>query len=178
MHFLGVDWTRAFASGVSPVEIIVRGSVVYLALFAILRLVLKREAGTVGIPDLLMIVLIADASQNAMSASYRSVTDGLILVGTIVFWNYALDWAAFHFPRFRRLIEPPPLLLVRDGHLLRRNMRKELITEDELMSLLREQGIAHLGDVKEARIESDGRVSFVPREGAQNVNRPEHHRGV
>lgn len=173
-----MDWAAAFASTVSPLEIIVRGSIVYLALFALLRIVLKREAGTVGIPDLLMIALIADASQNAMSAQYRSVTDGPILVGTIVFWNYALDWLVFHFPRFRGLIEPPPLLLVKDGRLLRANMRQELVTQDELMSLLREQGIERLADVKEARMESDGRVSFVPRHKPRAGGAADHHRGV
>jgi uncharacterized membrane protein YcaP (DUF421 family) len=63
-------------------------------------------------------VLIADASQNAMSAGYTSVTDGLILVATIIFWTNLLDWLAYHFPRFECLIHPAPLPLVRDGQML------------------------------------------------------------
>ena len=60
-------------------------------MFALLRFVLKREAGTLAITDLLVVVLIADAAQNAMADDYRSVPDGLLLVATIVFWSYALD---------------------------------------------------------------------------------------
>ena len=75
-----------------------------------------------------------------MSAGYTSVTDGLILVATIIFWSYALDWLAYHFPRFVSLQHPSPKPLVQDGEMVARNMRRELITVDELMSHLREQG--------------------------------------
>jgi len=73
-----------------------------LALFLLLRLVLKRQSGNMGVTDLLVIVLIADAAQNAMASDYKSVPDGLLLVSTIVFWSYALDWLSYHFPRFGR----------------------------------------------------------------------------
>jgi uncharacterized membrane protein YcaP (DUF421 family) len=124
--------------------------------------------GTLNLGDLLIIVLIADASQNAMSAGYTSVTDGLILVGTIVFWSYALDWLAYHFPRFERLLHPPPIILVRDGKMVARNMRRELITVDELMSHLREQGVKELKEVKNASMEGDGRISVVTHENQQS----------
>ncbi len=64
-----------------------------------------------------MIALIADAAQNAMSSDYKSITEGIVLVGTIVFWDYALDWLAFRFPRFQRLVRPAPLLLIKDGRM-------------------------------------------------------------
>ena len=118
-------------------ELILRGSLVYLVLFLLLRFVLKRVTGTLSIGDLLIIVLIADAAQNAMSAGYTSLTDGFILVATIIFWSYVLDWLAYHFPRFEKLLHPSPVTLVRDGQIVARNMRSELITVDELMSHLR-----------------------------------------
>ena len=151
-------------------ELILRGSLVYLVIFALLRFVLKRVTGTLNIGDLLIIVLIADASQNAMSAGYTSVTDGLILVATIIFWSYLLDWLAYHFPRFESLLHPAPLPLVRDGKMLARNMRRELITVDELMSHLREQGVTDLKEVKTASMEGDGRISVVKNE--QHTTRP------
>ena len=104
--------------------------------------------GTLSIGDLLIIVLGADASQNAMSAGYTSLTDGLILVATIIFWTYALDWLAYHFPRFESLLHPSPAPLVLDGKMVARNMRRELITVDELMSHQREQGVKDLKEVK------------------------------
>lgn len=151
-------------------QLILRGSLVYLVIFALLRFVLKRVTGTLNIGDLLIIVLIADASQNAMSAGYTSVTDGLILVATIVFWSYFLDWLAYHFPRFESLLHPPPLPLVREGQMLARNMRRELISVNELMSHLREQGVTDLKEVKTASMEGDGRISVVTNE--QHETRP------
>lgn len=138
----------------------------YIALFVLLRIILKRQTGSLGMTDLLLITLIADASQNAMAGEYKSLPDGIVLVSTIIFWSYALDWLGYKFSWFSRLIEPPPLPLIKDGKLLRRNMRRELITEEELMSQLREQGLDDFGKVKEAYIESDGRISIIPDEQA------------
>lgn len=159
--FGGVEWRTLLLPSTPLLEIVVRGSVMYLVLFWLLRFVLKRVAGTVGMADLLMVVLIADAAQNALADDYRSIVDGVVLVITIVFWNYLLDWIGYRFPRFQRFFHPPPLPLVRDGHLLRQNMRQELITLDELMSQLRQQGIEDLEQVKSAAMEGDGRISVI-----------------
>lgn len=164
-QWLAVDWVAVFKPDTSPLEIFLRGTVVYLALFTMLRVVLRREAGTVGTSDLLVVVLIADAAQNAMAGNYNSVPDGLLLVATIVFWSFALDWLGYHVPWLGRFLRPPALLLVRDGRLIRRNLRRELITEDELLSELRQQGIHDLGCVEKAFIEGDGQFSVIQREG-------------
>jgi uncharacterized membrane protein YcaP (DUF421 family) len=161
---IGADWHKMFALDTPVLEIILRGTVVYLSLFVFLRYVVKREVGTVGIADLLVIVVIADAAQNAMAGDYVSITDGILLVGTIIFWNYALDWLSFHSPRLRVVIEPQPLHLVKNGRVLRRNLRRALVTDDDLMSQLRLQGIDDVSDVKLACMESDGRISVVERE--------------
>lgn len=146
-----------------PLEVVLRGTLVYLGLFLVMRL-LRREAGAIGLSDLLLVVLIADAAQNAMGSDYKSITEGAILVGTIVFWNYALDWASFRFPAIRRLLQPPPLPLVENGRLNRRNMRQQLITEDELLGLLREHGVHDVRDVKDARMEAGGRISVIKKD--------------
>lgn len=73
-------------------------SVLHVSLFALLRFVLRREAGSLGITDLLVIVLVADAAQNGMAGEYRSVTDGLLLAATIVGWSHVLNWLAFRYP--------------------------------------------------------------------------------
>jgi uncharacterized membrane protein YcaP (DUF421 family) len=79
-----------------------------------------------------------------------------------VFWNFALDWLSDHSPRVRRFLTPPPLLLIKDGRLLRKNMRRELITEDELMAELRKQGLESPAEVRAARMEGDGQISVIP----------------
>ncbi|HEY9664142.1 MAG TPA: YetF domain-containing protein [Allocoleopsis sp.] len=156
-----VDWKSIFFLDTPILEIFLRGSITYLSLFILLRFILKRQAGAVGITDLLVIVLIADASQNAMASSYRSITDGILLVMTIVFWSYVLNWLGYQFPQLQSFIYPPPLPLIKHGRLLRQNMRKELITEGELMTQLREQGIDDIRKVKAAHIEGDGYISVV-----------------
>jgi uncharacterized membrane protein YcaP (DUF421 family) len=113
---------------------------------------------------LLVVVLLADAAQNGIAGEYKSITEGMVLVATIIFWNYTLNWVAFRFPALERLLYARPLLLVQDGRINWKNMRKELITEAELKSQLRHQGIDDLAEVKEAYLEGDGQISVVPRE--------------
>lgn len=156
-----INFSEVFRFDVSPVEIFIRGTLVYLTLFTLLRTILKRETAGIGITDLLVIVLIADASQNAMAGSYQSVPDGIILVATIIFWSYLLNWLGYRFSFFQRLIKPGKLLLVKGGKMIRRNMKKELLTEDELMSEIRLSGVKDLKHVAEAYMESDGRISIV-----------------
>lgn len=155
-----LNWSELFLPA-HPFEMMLRGTVTYLSLFLLMRFVLKREAGSIGTADLLMIVVIADAAQNALAGKYESITDGVILVVTIIFWNYAIDFAIFHSPFMRRLLQDKPLLLVKNGQMFHRNMRKELITKEELITELREHGIEDVAEVKEARIEEDGHISVI-----------------
>ncbi|MER7459280.1 YetF domain-containing protein [Micromonospora sp. NPDC126480] len=158
-----VDWRAMFTPDTPILEIVVRGSVMYLTLFFLLRILLKRESGTTGMTDLLVIVLIADAAQNGMASNYTSLADGVVLVAVIIAWAYVLDTVAYHWRPAARLIRPNALVLVRDGRMLHRNMRRELVTEEELYGKLREQGVDDLADVREVRMESDGQFSVITR---------------
>ena len=142
-------------------EIILRGSVIYLSLTLLFRFVARRDIGAVGIADLLVIVLIADASQNAMAGDGKTLADGLVLICTLLGWNLLLDWLAFRFPGMRRLLEADKLLLIDRGRLMKRNLRKELITEEDLLAKLRSYGIDDIRDVKTAYLESDGNITVV-----------------
>jgi uncharacterized membrane protein YcaP (DUF421 family) len=147
-----------------PLELVVRGTAIYWFLFLLFRVVLRRDVGSIAIADVLLLVLIADAAQNAMSGSYQTITDGVILVATIAAWNYAFDWASYRSKFLRKLVEARPLPLVRDGRLLRQNMRRELITRDELEAKLRAHDIDRLEDVKLAQLESDGEITVLKHE--------------
>ena len=160
---MSVNWAELFRLSVSPAELIVRGSAMYLFLFVLFRVVVKRRIGSIGMADLLVLVIIADAAQNGMSGEYKSVTDGAILVGTIVAWDYLIDWLNYRVPALRAWLEPPPLLLIRDGRMLHRNLRHEFVTEDELKAKLREHGVTDIAEVREARMETDGEVSVIKR---------------
>ncbi len=167
-----------FSITVPPWELVLRGTLMYWFLFLVFRFVMRRDVGSIGVADVLLLVLIADASQNAMAGGYESVTDGIVLVSTIVGWNWLLDWAAFRFPAVRRLVEAPPLRLIHRGRLMRANLRRELMTVEELRSKLREQGVSDFADVKSAYMEPDGQISIIKRDGAGNDAAPAGRRGA
>lgn len=160
-----VDWPAVFGVQIPLLELVVRGTAMYLILFAALRILVRRHIGSLSLMDLLLMVLIADAAQNAMAADYQSITEGVVLCGTLIGWNYFFDWLAYRFPAFQRLLEPPPLPVIRNGQFLRRNMRQELITMEELLSQLRQQGVTDVKSVKVAYIESDGGLSVIGSDG-------------
>ena len=158
---MSLDWGQIFGFSVSPLELIVRGTAMYLFLFLIFRVVVRRRMGAVGMADLLVLVIIADAAQNGMAGEYRSVTDGAVLVGTIIAWNWFIDWLNYRVPALRDWLEPPPLPLIHNGRILYRNLRHEFVTLEELKSKLREKGVANVDDVQRAYMESDGEVSVI-----------------
>jgi uncharacterized membrane protein YcaP (DUF421 family) len=112
---LSIDWHGMFVPALGIPEIVLRGTIMYLAMFAILRVIARRQAGSFGPADLLVIVLIADAAQNGLGKDYTSVTEGITLVLTIVGWEYLLDWLAWKFPSLRPLLNAPPLKLIENG---------------------------------------------------------------
>jgi uncharacterized membrane protein YcaP (DUF421 family) len=157
-----VDWAKLFVPAISLLEIFFRGSVIYLLLFAVMRLLPRREVGGMGAADILVIVLIADAVQNGMSGEYKSITEALLLAGTIFFWASVIDWVDFRFPRLH-LTGAGPIAVVKDGRLLRRNMRRQRMTEEEVMAQLRLHGHDKVADVAAAYVEGDGQLSVIAR---------------
>lgn len=154
-------------------EMVLRGTAIYWFLLLVFRFVLRREAGSMGIADLLFVVLVADAAGNGMSGDYRSVGDGLVLLSTLVGWNYFFDWATYHSPRMARLLEPPPVALVRHGKLIWKALKRQLITRDELLGKLREQGIEDLAVVRVVYLESDGELSVMRNDGRPPPYKPD-----
>ena len=160
MNPLHVDWHGVLVPTVGLLELFIRGTVMYLVILAAMR-TLRRQKGTLSGADLLVVILVADAAQNAMSAQYNSLTEGLVLVATIYFWEFALDMLAFRYPAVRNLLNEPPLLLVKEGQLQRQNLRKEMLTKDDVMEQLREQGVDDIAQVKQCSLESDGHFSVI-----------------
>lgn len=146
---------------VSPVELFLRGTAVYWTLFLTFRFIIRRDAGQVGMADLVFAVIVADASQNALAGDYKTIGEGFILISVLVFWNFLLDYAGYRFPAVARVLEAPPLKLIRNGRPLWSNMRRQFITMDELMAALRKEGIRTIDEVQGAYLESDGSFSVV-----------------
>jgi uncharacterized membrane protein YcaP (DUF421 family) len=163
IKFFEIDWQSVFVPTESLVEIFIRGTIMYWVMFALLR-IFRRQAGTVGIADLLVIVVIADAAQNGMAGDSKSVTEAVLLIVTIVLWDYVFDLLGYKSKLFERIFEPKALHIIKDGKLLRQNMKSEMITYDEIVSQMRQQGIEDIGEVKQACLESDGHFSFIKKD--------------
>jgi uncharacterized membrane protein YcaP (DUF421 family) len=155
-----VDWRGMLIPTTGLAELFIRGTLMYFAVLLLLRL-FRRNQGSLNTPDLLVLVMVADAAQNGMAGQYNSLTEGAILVGTIFFWNYVLDVMGFRLPWVRRILHPEPVLLVRNGRVHGRNLAAELLTQDDLMEQLREQGIERLAEVKQCCLEADGHISVI-----------------
>jgi uncharacterized membrane protein YcaP (DUF421 family) len=161
-----MDWSEIFGLTVSPWELVIRGSAMYLFLFLLFRVVVRRRVGSIGMADILILVIVADAAQNGMSGEYRSVTEAFILVATLIGWNMLIDWLTFRIPRLQTILEPPPLLLIDKGRVLWRNQRHEFVSETELKSKLREQGVGDPAEVEMAYMEPDGQVTVLKKKNA------------
>jgi uncharacterized membrane protein YcaP (DUF421 family) len=159
--FWSIEWEGIFTPTNSLIELVVRATIMYFVIVVLLRLVSKRQAGGIGTTDILVVVLLVEVAGNGFAAEYKSVVEGAVLVGTILFWSYLLQWAAHRFPAVKRLLHAPTLVLIENGKLLRKNMRAELVTKDELMAQLRENGIEDCAQVKRACMESDGMISVI-----------------
>ena len=129
-------------------------------MFLILR-VFRRQSGALGMADLLVIVIIADAAQNGMAGDSKSVTEALLLIGTIIFWDWLFDWLGYKSMLFAKLLSPEPLVLVENGKVLKKNLDQEMITEEDLNAHLREQGLDDISKVRKACLESNGHISVL-----------------
>jgi uncharacterized membrane protein YcaP (DUF421 family) len=158
---MNTDWSALFVPSGSLVEIFIRGTVMYLGIFIMLRLLPRRQIGSLGVADLIVVVLIADASSNGMSGEYKSITEGLLLVASILFWDYAIDWVDHHLPQLR-LNEGKPVILASEGRLHHAELKNQRMSVDEMLAQIRIHGLEHVGQVKKAVLEGDGRISVIP----------------
>lgn len=164
---MDLDWAKLFIPELPLLEIFLRGTAVYLFLFAYFRL-LRRSGGGLGVADVLVVVLVADAAQSALSGEDHSITAGLLTVAVIALWDFAIDWISYHVPGFERLAHPEPLLLVRNGELQRKALARHMITTEELKSQLRQAGVEDVSEVKEVYLEGDGQVSVLKKDPGGN----------
>lgn len=152
MEFLRSLWTFE-----EPVpEKIIRSILIYLFLLVALRLGGKRELGQTNNFDLVVLLVISNTVQNAIIGDDNSLIGGITGATTLLITNYLIVRIAYQFPKFRRLIEGKPRLLIQEGRIVEKNLRAEAITEQELLTSLRRQGIESLSEVKSAYLETDG----------------------
>ncbi|VFR39367.1 hypothetical protein ANK1_2726 [plant metagenome] len=168
---MNIDWSALFGLQAGPAEMFIRGTAIYWFIFVLLRLAGRRDIGSLGVADLLVLLLVADAAGSAMAGQSTSITDGMFVVAALIFWSVAIDRIGFFFPAARRYLEPGRVRLIHWGALQRRGMRREFITEAELMAELRLAGLERVEQVKEAYVESDGKISIIRSPGHEAPRR-------
>jgi uncharacterized membrane protein YcaP (DUF421 family) len=141
-------------------EFAIRASLVYIVVMALLRIGGKRQVGQMGMPQLVALLLISNAVQNAMNGNDASITGGIILAGVIVFWSYVAEVVTSRSKKLENLIQGRPRVLIRNGKMLFEQLKRERLSPNELKVLLRKQGVHHLNEIEQAILESDGYVSI------------------
>lgn len=150
----------------SILETIVRGSVFYLAVVLIIRVIPKRETGSISPNDMIGLVIVGNLAGQAIAGEAMSGPDLLLLIAVVLAWSHVFNLIEFHFPRLRGIAQDTPTLLVYDGKIIRANLRQEKLTEQELSANIRKNGISDISMVKQAVLEADGHISVVPKDPA------------
>lgn len=146
-------------------EILLRTAVVYLTVLILLRVAGKRELGQMTPFDLVVILVIANAVQNAMTGGDNSLVGGMLAASTLTVVNIAVGRWGSKVPVFRRLVASEPTLLLVEGKPIQEHLDRERVDVEELEMAARQHGIADLKDVAAAVLEEDGSISIIPKEG-------------
>ena len=155
------DWSAMFGPQLSLLEVVARATIMYLFLFTVMRFLLKRQGSELNFADLLVVVAIIDGAQPAFTGAASSITESAVFVLTVLFWSWALNWLSFHIPALEFLTAARPIVLVENGRLHHANLRHALLTREELMRQLREQGIDSIDGVRKVMLEGDGEISVI-----------------
>lgn len=153
--------TRAFVWFLSLIS--ARTAIVLLFLIVGLRVLGKRQIGQMNIYDLALVMALANAVQNAITAGKGDLSVGIVSAGTLLLIGAALTLVFVRLPRLEERLVGTPTLLINDGHLLRDRLRRERVTEEEVMAALRRHGLTDPGEALMAVLEVDGTISVVPK---------------
>jgi uncharacterized membrane protein YcaP (DUF421 family) len=144
-------------------DLVLRAIVVFAFVFILTRVIGKRELGSLQPFDLILLIVLGDALQQGLTQDDYSVTGAFLVVGTIAVLQVLVSWISYRFPRTRPIIEGEPLIIVQDGKVIERNLKRERLTVEDISEAARKQQIAHLSDVRFAVLETGGEISFIQR---------------
>jgi uncharacterized membrane protein YcaP (DUF421 family) len=161
------------------VRIIFSTLIIYLFIVMAIRLFGKKELAQLSVVDMVFILLISNAVQNAMVGSDSTLSGGLIAASTLFLVNYLLKFIQYRFPQFGKMIEGDAIMLIYKGKILESHLKKAKISHDELMEAVREHGVATVKEVDLAILEVDGNISVLSNEyKTRTVKRRKAHRTI
>jgi uncharacterized membrane protein YcaP (DUF421 family) len=142
-------------------DLVLRTTFAFVLILVITRAVGRRELSSMEPFDLILLVVIGDLVQQGVTQSDYSLTGSTTVLVTMAVLVVATAWLSFRFARLRPILEGEPTLLIADGEIISRNLRRERMTVDEIRAEARQQSIGSLGDVRYAVLETNGKISFV-----------------
>ena len=145
-------------------DIVIRAAVIFAFVFALTRLLGRRELNSLEPFDLILLVVTGDLVQQGITQNDNSITGALLAISTIGVLTVALSYASFRFKRLRPILNGEPIVLVENGELIEANLRRQRLTREEIGAEARLEGISSIGDVRWAILETNGRISFVTKE--------------
>ena len=155
-------------------DVAIRTTVVYLALLTGLRLTGTRQLGQMSTFDLVLLLIIANAVQNAMVGPDTSLAGGLVAATVLIAWHRVIDWWRLRSRGFAKLLAGEGIMLIHHGTILETHLRRAGITRDEVVQALREHGVADVKDVLLAVLEPDGAISVIRNDDLMPGMRPHH----
>jgi len=165
------DIGEIFKLGIPWSHLVIRAVVIYVVFFIGLRLFGKRELGQFTTFDLVLVLLVANALQPAITGPDNSVTGGVIIITILLVFNRMVALVRNRWPWFDALIDPPPTVVVQDGEISKPALEKEGLSETDVEMAIREHGIDKLSDVKQAVLENDGSISVVTKGTGERFRR-------
>jgi uncharacterized membrane protein YcaP (DUF421 family) len=145
-------------------ESILRAAIVYIVLLVVFRIAGKRSLAEVTAFDLVLLLIISEATQQAMIDNDNSMTNALLIVVTLIGMNILFSVLTRRWEGFGKLVDDVPLVIVEDGKLVQDRMRRERVSENEVMEAARElQGLERLEQVRYAILERNGHITIIPR---------------
>jgi len=165
------DFGEIFRLGIPWTHLVLRAVIIYVVFFIGLRLFGKRELGQFTTFDLVLVLLIANALQPAITGPDNSVTGGAIVIAVLLLFNRGVAILRSRWPWFDALIEPPPTVVVEDGQISKAALEKEGHSDTDVEMAIREHGVEKLSDVKEAVLENDGSISVVTKGSGERYRR-------
>jgi uncharacterized membrane protein YcaP (DUF421 family) len=160
-----------FQLGIPWWHLVLRAVIIYVVFFIGLRLFGKRELGQFTTFDLVLVLLIANALQPAITGPDNSVTGGAIIVAILLVFNRGVAMVRSRWPWFDALIEPPPTVVVQDGQISQPALDKEGLSETDVEMAIREHGVDKISEVKQAVLENDGSISVVTKGSGERYRR-------
>jgi len=142
-------------------DIVIRASVMFAAMYLLLRVMGKREIAEMTPFDMVLLIVMGDLVQQGITHNDFSLTGAALAIFTIGFWSLALSWLSFRFRRAEDALGGKPSVIIRGGEVLMENLARNRITRAEIESEMRLAGIAHLRDVSWAILEPNGKISFI-----------------